>query len=1393
MEPAMRADVRLLIGCATLALVAAPGSVRRAHAQAFNATPTVVAGTANIDRSVPTFDTITVSSPSAIINWEFNASPPFPDPIIFLPSGNTAIFRNDAAGGTFAVLNRVIPPGTSRIRMDGRVISRVVSATGGLVPGGTVIFASPTGIIIGGKATFDVGNLLLTTLDPVIGAGGEFFTGGRLQLGGGGAFPDAAIVTEPGASFLATAEGSWIAFAAPRIDHGGNVRVNGSAAYVGAEAVDLVIDQGLFDITVTVGSQAANPIVHSGTTGGPASLGAADPHAIYMVAAGQQPITMLLSGNVGFDPAVDAAIENGAIVLSAGHDVSGGRIEREPANVGPAAIRITGGRFTSDVTGQARTEIVAGNTGPGTLTFEQDLRISAFQAATLSADAGFVTRVEGNALVSAANTDPVLFDSVENVVGGNAAIVAGGGGRVEILGSATVDASATGGVNGAGQVGSGRGGDARVVSDKAIVDIGGSLAVLSAGIGGDGLGAGLPIGGDGTGGNAIVSALNGGTLRVGGDTRLDAIGRGGSGTGAGGGTGATGTGGTARIEALSAGAVTLQGSTFVGAAGVGGGLAGGTGTTGGAGQGGTTELFADGGTIDLTGPTTLESDGSGGSAGAGGAGRGGGANVTARNGSIAFAGALQASASGTGASGAAGAGGSGGNGNAGKVNLIARSGGTPGIVTAPGAALRADGTGGSGGSGAGAIPGGRGGDGSGGPVVAVAEAATGDLRIGTLSASSRGSGGAGGASGTGAGGAGGNGSAGSVDAGTVPDAAGAPVAVGSGRAVFAATNLATAGVGGSGGGGATIGTGGTGTGGPVTLASNGAPVTVTGTAALQADASGGLGPAGARALAVGGAIILSAAPLRGLGGGLTIRTLAGSSVTTGDAGGASLVGRWQVSALGGSNVRIDDATLAATVTGTPAAGATSELHAQDGSTIRIVNAGTFATHGDIAVNVQGSGQVAGGALTLNGRTGIALTHTTPPAGQLTVDATRFTAITGGAYLANPGAIVSGRDGVAIQAGGDATLADTRTAATLDVTAGATARIRGTALGAQINVTSRDIDIPAGGQIGNAGTTLASLAVIANPAGTTLGGAAAGPGYTLTQAEAARVRADLVRVTAQGTGASTGIVVRDLALAGITAFEIATPGTVRVDGNLALAAGGAASRIGIAAGRLEVVTPTGSIRVRDAAGAPAGTLNVAAADIWIAEDAILAQLRADPNFAGRDALLRTNNGADTPRGYAEADAIRLAPRATLFVQNSGTPQAFAGLTVGAGGLGIMPSGAVPARVYAFGRRLNPDGSSVTNFDFYREVDFNRGVAPGYANDAEFNRCLINAGFCPGVVTAIPGNSFPAVFGPFLIPPQAPPGEPIDTSAFLAEPLIEEPVTSGSDSTLWVGPDDEDDDE
>jgi hypothetical protein len=1469
----------MLLGCAVVALAAAPGLEEQAAAQAFNANPAVRAGSVTFDRTTPGLDVVTVNTPSAVVDWRLTASPPFPDPITFLPAGNTGIFQNLPGGGDFAILNRIVPIGTSRIRMDGRVVGQLQTAAGN-VPGGTIVFSSPTGIIVGRSAVFDVGNLMLTTLDPVLDGNDEFSAGGFFTLRGGENFPTAAIVTEAGSQFNAPAENSWVAMVAPRVDHNGGVRVNGSAAYVGGEQVDIFINQGLFDIAIVGGTTDANGVVHRGSTGGPASGAAGDNHVIYLAAAPQnQAISLLLTGNAGFDSAVSASVENGTIVLSAGHDVRGTAVEEFQRGTGAADFRVPSGTYTSDVTGRASRDFVVGDAALGTVTFRQDLAIAARNQAHLVADQGFVARVEGNANISAANLTPVApAGGVLDITGGDALIRAGSGSRVEILGSATVDASARGDTDDGGIAGTGTGGRAAIVSDKGNVDISGSAAVLADGTGGMGGQQSPPtvLGAAGSGGNAFVEATNGGVLRVGGTGAVSATGTGSGGTGAVP-VGASGTGGTARITATGGGAVTMVGASTVTASGTGGDVAT-AGAIGGAGQGGNANLLANGGTLDVTGGAALRADGTGGSGAAGGAGRGGTARIDAVDGRITSVDALSVESIGIGG-GAAGTGGRGGDGSGGDALILAHSGAAGSQITSGSMGLRSSGTGGSGGAGAGATPGGRGGDGRGGTVAATAESVNGRIQTAGLRARSTGTGGTGGAGAGAAGGHGGDGRAGSILVGTVGGQIAGPV---SGRADFASLDLITDGTGGNGGAGAPGGNGGEGTSGPIELVSTGAPVSVAARADLVAGGTGGTGGTGLQAPASGGGIAVRAVPLApDQPGDLSVGNLVARSFAVGAANSLNVLGRWQVVA-DRSTVQLGAADFSATATGTPTDLTPSDIRPLNG-TITIGTTGRFASQSDVRLGADGTGQLRGGAIALVSGRDVTIAHANRPAGLPTIDAATLLVQAARNYAAAAGTAVVGRGGIDIQAGGNATLFDTAAptgalnvaavgdvavngpaagqtiaiagrdvavaaagsvgnaatatvlvqaardysaavgssvrggnvdlragrdasvAATnagdqLAVTAGGLARIQAPAIGREVRVTSADIDVTAAGRVGDATTDLAALRVQPNAAATTIGGAAPGPGYTLIQDEANRVRGDTVRVEAlagpNGPGASSRIVVRDLAFSssgaagGINRLEIVTPGTVRVDGALLLGSAGGGDAVSIGADRLEVSTDAGSLRVRDAAGAPAGSLAVAAGDIWVADSNLLGQLAGDPNFAGRDEALRTNNGADRPRGLVEAGGIRLAPTRTLFVQNSGTAASFAGLTVGGGALEIDPSGNSRAVVNAFGRRLNPDGTFTTNIPFFLQVDFNRGDSAGYTNESEFNRCIINTGFCGGPIRFAPRPDYPRLFP---LPPREPPGDPLDESDFLAEPLIEEPVTSGADSTLWADPDDDDDDE
>ena len=364
-----------------------------------------------------------------------------------------------------------------------------------------------------------------------------------------------------------------------------------------------------------------------------------------------------------------------------------------------------------------------------------------------------------------------------------------------------------------------------------------------------------------------------------------------------------------------------------------------------------------------------------------------------------------------------------------------------------------------------------------------------------------------------------------------------------------------------------------------------------------------------------------------------------------------------------------------------------------------------------------------------------------------------------------------------------------------LSSGGTARFNGAVAAPTIVINSNDIDIAAGATIGNAATQTVSLTSRPTGLQTVLGGSTQGPGYTLTDAEADRITAATLNIQAflsssSPTGAPN-LLVRDLSLSGqqIGTLQLITTGIAQVDGALILSSvrpnGGITFQ---ATERLQILNPTGSIRVRDAAGLTAGSLGLTSNNIWSATQTILDQLRADSNFAGRDSALLTASGSTDPRGSIEGGTVTLSARDTLFVQNTGPIFAFGGITVRGNTLIIAPTGTQPLRVFAFGRRINPDGSFVTNNAFFNEVVYQtRGGTPGYTDDAQFNLCFINSGAC-----RLPSPENPLPGGPEIIEEPvegattiAFPGardDLVDTS-FAQEPLIEEPVTSGSDSILW----------
>lgn len=771
----------MLTSAVALAAALSLGGVP-AFGQAFLGNATVNSGTVNIDRSTPNLDVVTVGSDQAVVTWtptDTATGGGLGNPIDFLPAGAQVNYQNSSAVTDYTILNRIVPVDPARpVAFNGTVTSQLTDLLGNSTTGGSVWFYSPGGIIIGDGAVFDIGSLLLTTLDPVVDGLGNFLTGGSFSLQQATTGSIVNVLSD--AAINATQEGSYVALVAPVVYQRGTVTVNGSAAYVAAEAADITISNGLFDINVTVGSTDNGfPLQHLGTTTGPASTGAGDNHRIYMVTIPKNDAVTMVFGDtsqLGFDVAGAADVVNNVVVLSAGRNVSDTSFAAAPVNALDADINIDGGTFTSAVTARATADLFAAST-TATAQFASDVRLQSDGRAHIGArQSGVTMTIGGNATVIADAVDGIADGA--DATAGEALIYADNGGTMSIAGSAVVQANAVGGANssGAGATGSGTGGSASIFADGGTVSIVGDATLAADGSAGTTGSTGIEAG-DGTGGSVYVTADNGGAITVAGSISLSAQGYGGENSGGGDGISGTGTGGIANLTPVN-GTIDIGGDVSTDVFGSGGFTIDGSG--GGIGQGGETNVSAATGMLTIGGDVTARADASGGSVslsgaggdatagaaritvydvggsvtingtsfvsaiatggigfgGTGGAGTGGNAVISAAGGPIALGGDVTLDTSGNGGSGMAGGAGTGGT-----STIVAQGGSIAGLTPASpvNANVLAGGTGGSGDTG-------DGGTGTGGltEVVALNNAVASSIAFDTVNADSTGLGGAGG-------------------------------------------------------------------------------------------------------------------------------------------------------------------------------------------------------------------------------------------------------------------------------------------------------------------------------------------------------------------------------------------------------------------------------------------------------------------------------------------------------------------------------------------------------------------------------------------------------------------------------------------------------------------------
>ena len=641
---------KLMMSCASFALAAAALQPQSAHAQAFAGS--ITSSTGSVSRVTPTSttETLTIGSNTATINWS-PTNQQGTGTINFLPAGNIATFTSAPGITDYTVLNRIVPTDAARgISLNGHVISTLQGTS---TTGGRIWFYSPGGIVIGSTAVFDVGSLLLTTND-LVGAEGPFV---RFR---GATGSTSKIQVQSGAQINALQPGSYVAMIAPRVEQGGKVRVNGTAAYVAGEQVSMTINQGLFDISVDIGTTDHNGIVHTGETSGPGNTAATDNHSIYMVAVPKnQALEMLLGGKVGFDGASSAEVRNGQIILSAGYGTQGANFSQSylgGAVTGtPADMTISGGTFTSDVKAAATGNIWASG-GGGTLAFSGNVSMQGLESASLTADEGETVTVGGNLVVSA--DDIRSFSTTDSEVGidafaGTAVVQAFSGGSIQVAGSATVSANAGSAINTATATsGASEGGWAMLESGGGSITVGGPTTVSASALGAASSGP-VNQGGDALGGYANVEASFGGSIQLGGTLDVLAEGEGSFTTVCCGGTGGAGYGGSAGISAFDGGLVSVTGSTLMSATGFGGAVVTSPDGTGGDGHGGYAFLDASfGGNITFGSSVDIFSQGEGGNAVLyGGNGFGSSADIFIDGGSISAAGGLSLLANGYGGTG----------------------------------------------------------------------------------------------------------------------------------------------------------------------------------------------------------------------------------------------------------------------------------------------------------------------------------------------------------------------------------------------------------------------------------------------------------------------------------------------------------------------------------------------------------------------------------------------------------------------------------------------------------------------------------------------------------------------------------------------------------------------
>lgn len=406
-----------------------------------------------------------------------------------------------------------------------------------------------------------------------------------------------------------------------------------------------------------------------------------------------------------------------------------------------------------------------------------------------------------------------------------------------------------------------------------------------------------------------------------------------------------------------------------------------------------------------------------------------------------------------------------------------------------------------------------------------------------------------------------------------------------------------------------------------------------------------------------------------------------------------------------------------------------------------------------------------------------------------------------------------------------------TAKSVEVDAGGLATVSGTINAGFTGLRSSDIDITSTGSIVGEHARLTSL----NSTATLVGDGLTGSGYALSDAELDRVRTtngfEIVVDAARGAApkmtigtlsyaaAPAGTSGREYLFAVSGSGEGSSSGGIRVDGNVSFTGLSAIDEVSFASRLFELNSATGSVSLSGTGGSLAGSLNIYADRVHVADSAILAKLAANPDYSGKAADLNKPAAVQRPDGVLRASDITVWNPVAVLVQNTGTLAVPAGVVAsdgdivaygssGSAGIGVRGLPA-PVELIINGAISSGNGllTGVAVWDAVtKDVDF---TPASFTATSSINGCLLSAATCvtprpPAPPTDSPRPDVSFNSGPNipdkLLPssddddgnggegdksPIATPEKLVDAQALDKDQIIDEPVAGSGNPAMMGG--------